>query len=72
MVKNMKPKIFYYKYFLDLNFLGYLDKQEIKQVLSAMFSLLNTEQNEHDLDSISQKILTSLDFSNDGKVSKGN
>ena len=36
-----------------------------------MFSLLNTEQNEHDLDSISQKILNSLDFSNDGKVSKG-
>ncbi len=36
-----------------------------------MFELLNTEKNERDLDLLSHKILTELDFSNDGKVSKG-
>ncbi len=68
---DRKKKLEYAFYLYDTDNKGYLNKNELKQVLEAMFHLLDI-QKQYDFDKICDVALKELDIAKDGRISKSN
>lgn len=49
---------------------GYLDRNELKQVIYGMLDLLGASRGSNDVDFLAEQCIRELDVSNNGKVSK--
>lgn len=66
----MKQKLEFAFNIYDSDKNGYLDKNELKQVIYGMLDLLGASQVTHNPDILAEQCIRELDVSNDGKVSK--
>lgn len=50
---------------------GYLDSNELKNVLYGMLDMLGADRKAHDSKALAAQIMKDIDSSHDGKISKG-
>jgi len=50
---------------------GYLDNNEIREVIKGMLDLLGADKKSNNASQLAEECIKQLDASNDGKVSKG-
>ena len=55
----------------DLNSNGYIEKEEIREVITGVLKLQSTELSDKGLDLLIEDCMTELDSSNQGKIKKG-
>ena len=67
----MKSKLEYAFQLYDTDGNGYLDKNEIRQVIKGMMDLIGANKTMNSPDQVANECFRLLDESNDGKVSKG-
>ena len=59
-----------FKLLYDSDRNGYLDKIELREVITGMLDLLGADQRTHNANQLSEECLKELDASRDGKVTK--
>ncbi|RNA31687.1 Neuronal calcium sensor 2 [Brachionus plicatilis] len=67
---DLKQKLEYSFNVYDSDKNGYLDRDELKQVIFGMLNLLGADEKSNDANFLAQQCIRELDVSNDGKVSK--
>ena len=67
----MRKKLEYAFNLYDADKSGYLDKNEVFEVIASMLDLLGSENTKSETDAIAENCFQTLDISQDGKISRG-
>ena len=67
----MKKKLEYAFELYDTDGNGYLDSNEIREVVKGMLDLLGADKKTNNPNQLAEECIKQLDASNDGKVTKG-
>jgi len=67
---DVAQKLDYAFHLYDTDGNGYLDSQEVKEVLVSMLDLLGAEKKSYNLTTLTQECMKDLDKSHDGKITK--
>jgi Ca2+-binding EF-hand superfamily protein len=68
---DIKKKLEYAFEIYDSDGNGYLDNNEIREVIKGMLDLLGADKKSNNASQLAEECIKQLDASNDGKVSKG-
>jgi hypothetical protein len=67
---DLKKKLEYAFALYDADNSGYLDRNEVREVITGMLDLLGADKRSHNPQQLAEECIKELDSSNDGKISK--